>query len=49
MDIFNSLAEKGKNVLIVTHDEKAASVCDEKFVLEKGMLKKSLILSGGVD
>ena len=34
---------------IVTHDEKADSVCDEKFVLEKGMLKKSLILSGGVD
>ena len=49
MDIFKSLAEKEKTVLIVTHDEKAASVCDEKFVLEKGMLKKSLILSGGVD
>ena len=44
-----SLAEKGKTVLIVTHDEKAASVCDEKFVLEEGMFKKSLILSGGVD
>ena len=49
MDIFKSLAEKGKTVLIVTHDEKADSVCDEKFVLEEGMLKKSLILSGGVD
>ena len=49
MDIFKSLAEKGKTVLIVTHDEKAASVCDENFVLEEGMLKKSLILSGGVD
>ena len=49
MDIFKSLAEKGKIVLIVTHDEKSASVCDEKFVLEEGMLKKSLILSGGVD
>lgn len=49
MDIFKSLAEKGKTVLIVTHDEKSASVCDEKFVLEEGMLKKSLILSGGVD
>ena len=43
------IAEKGKTVLIVTHDEKSASVCDEKFVLEEGMLKKSLILSGGVD
>lgn len=49
MDIFKSLAEKGKNVLIVTHDEKSAYVCDENFVLEEGMLKKSLILSGGVD
>ena len=49
MDIFKSLAEKGKTVLIVTHDEKSASVCDEKFVLEEGMFKKSLILSGGVD
>ena len=49
MDIFKSLAEKGKTVLIVTHDEKAVSVCDENFVLEEGMLKKSLILSGGVD
>ncbi len=49
MDIFKSLAEKGKTVLIVTHDEKAASVCNEKFVLEEGMFKKSLILSGGVD
>ena len=49
MHIFKSLAEKGKTVLIVTHDEKAASVCDKKFVLEEGMLKKSLILSGGVD
>ena len=49
MDIFKSLAEKGKTVLIVTHDEKSASVCNEKFVLEEGMLKKSLILSGGVD
>ncbi len=49
MDIFSTLAEKGKTVLIVTHDEKSASVCDEKFVLEDGILKKSLILSGGVD
>ena len=49
MHIFKSLAEKGKTVLIVTHDEKAVSVCDENFVLEEGMLKKSLILSGGVD
>lgn len=49
MDIFKSLAEKGKTVLIVTHDEKAVSVCDKKFVLEEGMFKKSLILSGGVD
>lgn len=49
MDIFSTLAEKGKTVLIVTHDEKSAYVCDEKFVLEERMLKKSLILSGGVD
>ena len=40
MDIFKSLSEKGKTVLIVTHDEKAASVCDEKFVLEDGVLIK---------
>ena len=40
MDIFKSLAEKGKTVPIVTHDEKADSVCDEKFVLEDGVLIK---------
>ena len=40
MDMFKSLAEKGKTVLIVTHDEKADSVCDEKFVLEDGVLIK---------
>ena len=49
MYIFKFFAEKGKTVLIVTHDEKAVSVCDENFVLEEGMLKKLLILSGGVD
>lgn len=36
MDIFKSLSEKGKTVLIITHDEKSASVCNEKFVLEEG-------------
>ena len=41
MDIFKSLSEKGKTVLIVTHDEKAASVCDEKFVLEDGVFIKT--------
>ena len=41
MDIFKSLAEKGKTVLIVTHDEKAASVCDEKFILEDGVFIKT--------
>ncbi len=40
MDIFKSLSEKGKTVLIVTHDEKSASVCNEKFVLEDGVLIK---------
>ena len=41
MDIFKSLAEKGKTVLIVTHDEKATSVCDEKFILEDGVFIKT--------
>ena len=41
MDIFKSLAEKGKTVLIVTHDEKADSVCDEKFILEDGVFIKT--------
>ena len=40
MEIFKSLAEKGKTVLIVTHDEKSAYVCNEKFVLEDGVLIK---------
>ena len=40
MDIFKSLSEKGKTVLIVTHEEKSASVCHEKFVLEDGVLIK---------
>lgn len=41
MEIFKSLAEKGKTVLIVTHDEKATSVCDEKFILEDGVFIKT--------
>ena len=36
----DELLEKGKTVLIVTHDEKSAYVCNEKFVLEDGVLIK---------
>lgn len=41
MRIFRELNEKGKTIIIVTHDNKVAEACDRIIYLKDGMIEKS--------
>ncbi|GFZ30433.1 ABC transporter ATP-binding protein [Clostridium zeae] len=47
VEIFRSLNEEGKTIVIVTHDEKVARSCNRIITIEDGMICKNEIISRG--
>lgn len=45
MNIFKELNQNGKTIIIITHDEKVAAVCDKILRIEDGILSSKLIPS----
>lgn len=39
MNIFKKLNEKGKTIIVITHDEKVASICNKTIYIEDGKIK----------
>lgn len=46
LEIFKSLNESGKTIIIITHDEKVASICKKIIHLEDGEITNEQIRSG---
>ena len=40
MNIFKKLNEKGKTIIVITHDEKVASMCKKIIYIEDGKIKE---------
>lgn len=40
MNIFKKLNEKGKTIIVITHDEKVASICNKTIYIEDGKIKE---------